>query len=335
MPTLGLDIGGANIKASDGLTRSLSRPFALWRNPEGLAAELASILQQFDDVDHLAVTMTGELADCFRTKAEGVSRILDAVDQAAGESIVQVWQTGGEFVSADFAREFPRLVAAANWHALACWAGRSVPQGRAMLIDIGSTTTDLIPIQDGLPATEGLTDVERLRHGELLYTGVRRTPVCAIDPSAFVSGIPLPVAAELFATSLDCWLLTGDLEESPDDHSTADGRPATREFAWNRLAHQFCGDVEEISLEMAEEAARHFAGIQRDRVAAAIRRIVDRSGGVEQIILSGEGEFLARMALAQIPGLADIPSLSLNELLGPTHSSAACAFALARLLESV
>ena len=32
--------------------------------------------------DRLAVTMTGELCDCFRTKAEGVLHILAAVDAA-------------------------------------------------------------------------------------------------------------------------------------------------------------------------------------------------------------------------------------------------------------
>ena len=68
-----------------------------------------------------AVTMTAEVADCFATKAEGVRRILDSVLAIAGERVVLVWQTAGEFVSADLATEFPRLVAAANWHALATW----------------------------------------------------------------------------------------------------------------------------------------------------------------------------------------------------------------------
>ena len=98
MPTLGLDIGGANIKASDGHAHSLSRQFAIWKHPERLAAELAAIVEQFPAADHIAVTMTAELADCFRAKAEGVERILAAVQQVAGERVVVVWQTAGVFV---------------------------------------------------------------------------------------------------------------------------------------------------------------------------------------------------------------------------------------------
>ena len=46
--TLGLDIGGANLKASDGEARSVARPFALWREPHRLAAALRELL----DEDH-------------------------------------------------------------------------------------------------------------------------------------------------------------------------------------------------------------------------------------------------------------------------------------------
>ena len=81
-PFLGLDIGGANLKASDGERRSLSRPFPLWREPDRLADALRLLVNEFDPPSSLAVTMTGELADCFETKDDGVVLALESGDYA-------------------------------------------------------------------------------------------------------------------------------------------------------------------------------------------------------------------------------------------------------------
>ena len=121
---VGLDIGGANLKAahSDGACRSC--PFPLWKSPDRLAEELARLISDWLPGSGLAVTMTGELADCFETKSEGVDRILTAVEQVAEKTPIAVWQTAGEFVDTGTAREFWQLTAAANWHALATFVGR-------------------------------------------------------------------------------------------------------------------------------------------------------------------------------------------------------------------
>ena len=125
--------------------------------------------------------------------------------------------------------ENPLLAAASNWLALATIAARLVGQGGGLLIDVGSTTTDIIPLIDGNPAPRGRTDTERLGSGELVYTGVRRTPVCALADRLPFGGVPTGLAAELFATTHDVYLTLGALPEKPDDTDTADGRPATRE----------------------------------------------------------------------------------------------------------
>ncbi len=83
MTWLGLDIGGANLKAADGRGWAHSVPFALWRNPQGLIGALAALVETAPAAERLAVTMTGELCDCFRSKAEGVRHILAAVVQVA------------------------------------------------------------------------------------------------------------------------------------------------------------------------------------------------------------------------------------------------------------
>ena len=155
---------------------------------------------------------------------------------------MSIYLTDGRFVPPAAAIAEPLLVAASNWHALATFAGRFAHRrSPAMLLDIGSTTTDLIPLVDGRPSTVGRTDPQRLASGELVYTGIERSPisrrVCAARGAA-----NCPVAKELFATTWDAYLLLGELPEEPLSLHTADGRPATRACAADRLARMILAD---------------------------------------------------------------------------------------------
>lgn len=333
MNYVGLDIGGANIKASDGESRSSSRPFALWQAPERLAGQLRDALAEFDGCLALAVTMTGELADCFTTKADGVSHILSAVEEAAAGRPIHVWQTGGEFVTPAEARDLVPLVAAANWHALATWAGRIAPRGSALLLDCGSTTTDIIPLHDGLPAPEGRTDLDRLLSGELVYTGMRRTPACAVAPTVPFRGRDCPLAAELFATMRDVYLWLAWLPEDAADHGTADGRPATRAAARNRLVRSICCDGTECRDADVDLLAAYLAERQLRQIGAALERVLKRlPDRCQAALLCGEGEALLARVTSGARGLAGAQRVSLRGAVGEHHSGAACAFALARLL---
>lgn len=329
---IGLDIGGANLKASDGLQLSRSVPFAVWKQSGQLAGELGRLLSNWPQATGLAVTMTAELADCFATKAEGVAQVLAAVSAASGGKEVAVWQTGGEFFSLEEAAEFPRLVAAANWHALATWAGRMTSRDSGLLIDIGSTTTDVIPIVDGVPAAEGWTDSERLATGELVYAGVRRTPLCALAASVRWRGRDCGLAAEWFATTLDLFLLSGDIPEAEHVCETADGRPATRSAAQARIARMVCGDQAEISPPEIDDIAAQLRESLQQRISHAVTTVLGRRPSpCRTVLLSGEGEFLAQRLWRETRPAPCSQLLSLNQLLGPEHSAAACAYALARL----
>src|SRR5437764_312544 len=129
---VGLDIGGANLKLASTAGLAVHRPFALWKQPERLAVELRSLLSQAPRIDRLAVTMTGELCDCFETKRQGVNDILDAV-ATVGKVEILVWTTNGCFVDLPTARKEWLKVAAANWLATATLAGRFAPEGAAVL----------------------------------------------------------------------------------------------------------------------------------------------------------------------------------------------------------
>lgn len=331
MRVVGLDIGGANLKASDGDRVSVSQPFPMWRRVDELTDAVRTVLAQFAACDAVGVTMTGELADCFATKGEGVARILAAVEHASDRPL-WVWQTPGEFVPPQVALEFPKLTAAANWHALATWAGRMTPRGGSILIDVGSTTSDVIPLADGFPVPSGRTDVERLLCGELVYTGIRRTPLCAIGDRVPVRNQRCPLAAELFATIQDVWIVLGDLEPDAACSDTADGRPATREAALSRIARMVCCDRSELSDTQLVEIAQHLGRRQVETLATAVETVAATlPAPPRSVLLSGDGEFLAARAIALSTAHGSLEIVRLSTLLGPEHSKAACAYALARL----
>jgi len=121
---VGLDIGGANLKAAraDGLARSA--PFELWKQPEQLGDALRQLLTEFQPFERLAVTMTGEFCDCFETKRAGVRAILTATAAAAPGAVIDVWTTAGAFAELAAVLENPLPAAAANWLALATFCGR-------------------------------------------------------------------------------------------------------------------------------------------------------------------------------------------------------------------
>jgi probable H4MPT-linked C1 transfer pathway protein len=321
---LGLDVGGANLKAAHTNGAARSRPFALWKDPGGLADALRGLIAEMPPADLLAVTMTGELCDCFESKRQGVNAILDAVEAAAPGKPIRVWRTDGRFMDLTAVRAAPLMAAAANWLALATFAGRYAPKGPALLIDIGSTTTDIVALQDGRPVPQGRTDPERLRSGELIYSGVRRTPLCAI--------MGAEGAAELFATTLDVYLLLGWIMEDAADHNTADGRPATKAAAHARLARMLCADLETSTAEEREKLVNR----------VLLKQVYSLSFAVEQVfgllrepprtvVVAGEGEFLALPVLKKQDAFPPCPVIRLQETLGAEISRAACAHAVAVL----
>lgn len=340
---VGLDIGGANIKAATNDGTCVCVPFPIWRQQH----ELASRLQQlscgaFASPHLVALTMTAELADCFETREQGVRFVIRAVQQAFPRALLRIWLLSGEFADPDETLQVPLLAAAANWHALAAWSGRAVPEGPALLIDTGSTTTDIIPLLDGQVAAEGRTDLERLMHRELIYTGAVRTPVIAIVREVPVRDRMVPIAAELFATSRDIFLLAGDLPEQPDCCDTADGRPATRDYALNRVAHLLCCDRSDLRTEELIEVARFVASAQVQQISAAIEdrlrflqfaeaESARRPRRRPVVLISGSGHFLVTRALSAIPRGDYDQILNLSEMYEGRAAVANCAFAAARL----
>jgi probable H4MPT-linked C1 transfer pathway protein len=329
---LGLDIGGANCKFASSTGEAWNVPFPLWKHPDGLADLLFREVHQFANqqaIAGLAVTMTGELADCFSTKAEGVIKIVEAIPSHPDWDL-RIFQTDGQWASRNEVLAHPILSAASNWLALGTLVARKIGGTRALLVDVGSTTTDIIPLENGLVTCHGRTDPERLLHQELIYVGAERTPLCSLTDQGWIQGQPCGIARELFATTLDAYLWRGEINEREKDHATADGRPATRDRAFDRLARMVGADRDLYSVEDADRLATTIHDRHCHLIASGIQRLGHEwLNQIEEIIWSGQADFLAQ-PIAQRMGL-DLPVLYLSDLIGAEAARCAPAYSVACL----
>ena len=331
---LGWDIGGVNTKVarvSGGTVLAVcSRPFELQHAPGALVSVLRELASEAggSDADMHAVTMTAELSQMFRTKRDGVHFVLDAVAAAFPGATICVYAVDGRFLTVADAGDAPLLVAAANWAATARVVAQSLPD--ALLIDIGTTSTDIIPIVDGEVAASGWTDPDRLASGELVYSGAVRTPVEALAVSVPLQGREVGLSAEAFALSGDVHVWRGELEPADYSTPTPDRRPATREFAGERLARAICADREMVKEAGVTEIANALAMAQAERIAAAIGHVRARHVALHTAVVTGVGAFIAERAAR----LAGLDVVSLASALGSDAARCAPAASVALLLAS-
>lgn len=333
MPAVGWDIGGVNTKVAHvGGGKVLSvqgRPYEIQRDPRALIPLLREMLAEVGGTDATpqAITMTAELSQIFRTKREGVRFVLHAVETAFPSASVHVYTVDGNFLSPADARERPLSVAAANWAATA--RAVAVHHPHALLVDIGTTTTDLVPIVDGAVVAGGHTDPERLMSAELVYTGALRTPTEAIASYVPLGDALAGVSAEGFALAGDVHVWRGDLNPADYTCPTPDGRPTSREFAGERLARVVCADRDMLDETAITRLADAIARAQVRCIQAAIQRVLDRHPSIRVAVVTGLGAFLGVAAARAL----DLDVVALSEELGEAGARCAPAVAVALLLE--
>lgn len=278
---IGVDVGGANVKVADreGIH---ARYCPLW---EG--SPLGKVLGTFRSggETEAAVVMSGELADCFCSKDEGISWIVDTVRGVFPDALF--YGTDGRFHEG----AVPAL-AAANWLASADLLRDAHPYG--LLVDMGSTTTDVVPLTS-FSSLLGLTDLLRLQKGYLVYTGLLRTTLPAVIRSVELSGGTTPVSAEYFACSGDAHLVLGHITGKEYTSDTPDRKDRERSSSLRRLARVVCADLAEIGEEGAMEVARAFWKEQAGLIQKAVFRAKEESGAAEILAAGIGGRLLARV----------------------------------------
>lgn len=299
----GWDIGGAHVKAArvvwraDGTeeVRVAVRPFEIWREREKLWQILGQVADELAlrSAQAMAVTMTAELSDAFRTKREGVLFVLDHAKRAFPHDRLEVLSVAGDFVALELARSRPQDFAATNWIASGLFVAARCPD--CILIDVGSTTTDIIPIKDGSVLCQGRTDPARLVSGDLVYTGLLRTNPNTLTLAVPFRGQACRVAAEHFAVMADVYLLLGRLSAEEYTCTTPDGRAKSREASAERLARLLCADAEMLSEEEIVKVARFLFERQLQQVSDGLLQVLSRLKDAYDlpVAVAGAGSFLA------------------------------------------
>jgi probable H4MPT-linked C1 transfer pathway protein len=293
----GWDLGGAHLKAAQverggRLVSALQLPCRLWLGMEELTRSLGAACEQLQASRRHGVTMTGELVDLFANRAEGVARLSKAMAETLAGDDLRVYAGRQGFVTTP--GDHWQAVASANWHASARFV--ATRQSQALFIDIGSTTTDIVPLRNGQVEAAGYTDDERLVSEELVYTGATRTPVMAVAESVPFGGQRQRLMAEYFATMADVHRLTGALPEDADQLPAADGRGKTVEDSARRLARMLGRDLQAADLADWRRLAAHLAERQLHTLHAALDRTLSRRllGDDAPIVGAGVGRFLLR-----------------------------------------
>ena len=300
---IGWDVGGAHLKAvlldSDGVVLAATQVYCpLWRGLRELEFAIDNILLELNADQH-AVTMTGELADIFANRHEGVLEIA-ATLSAKLHGEVRYYAGKHGFVTKDRIEQHWADIASMNWFASVQYVAQNVQ--KALFVDIGSTTTDIALIENGVPQTMGFTDATRMQCDELLYTGVVRTPLMAMAQKIPFAGKMTNVAAEYFATAADVYSLTGDLDLADNMAETADGAKKTMQASACRVARMIGCDAADAPLTAWVELANTFKRAQLDQIKQALLKqmsfLTDHIG--LQIVGAGAGTFLVAELAEQL-----------------------------------
>ncbi|MEQ1652828.1 MAG: hydantoinase/oxoprolinase family protein [Hyphomicrobium sp.] len=324
--TAGYDVGGAHLKVArveDGrIIAAAQYRCALWQGLDHLDAALTEARTITRGASRHAVTMTGELCELFPTRRDGVVALTAHLQSKLGAS-AQFYRGLQGFGDAATAAAQPESVASANFLATAQAIARIRRQ--ALLIDMGSTTTDIIACD----RPQGLTDAERLQTGELVYTGLTRTAVPSVTTRGVLAGQWQGLARDTFATMADVRRVLGELPDDVDQHDTADGRGKSVEESLARLARGFGRDAEVRQIVAWRVAAAHIRDAQLRSIYDGAIQVLSRPGlQITSVVAAGVGAPVAD-AIAQRLGL---PCISFGELMNVDNN---CRLAATRYAPAV
>lgn len=330
----GFDIGGAHLKVTRAehgrVVAAATAATPLWQGLDKLEAGFQELEPIYRGAGLHAFTMTGELSDIFPSREAGVTTLLKQIaERFPAESLVYAGPEG--FVGIDAAANLTMDVASANWHATAALAGRLA--GDALLVDMGSTTIDIVALEAGAVANEGYTDAERLLTGELVYTGFTRTFLFGVASSAPVRGRLTPLMNEYFASIADAHRILGVLDEADDRHPSADGKEKTGVGSIARLARMIGRDTADLLPGEWRDIAAWFSEQQLRTVHDAAFRVAGKLAAGAPIVGAGTGRWqIKRLAQRMERRFLDFADLiPADDAIRGAASSAAPATAMALL----
>ena len=335
MKIAGFDIGGANTDLAiidfdqGGDIENIKADFRylpMWTKNEELGKYLIELIgDEIEQLDAVGVSMTAELVDAYKTKKEGVLDIVNKVEDTFDIPVAYVGLSG--MMDASQVNSDPLHVAAANWVATSQIA--SIMSSDCILVDVGSTTTDIIPIKNGSECALGRSDLERLGTGELVYTGTLRTNVAAlVDKVPFDEGW-FRVSSELFAISADVHHVLGNITAEEYSCDTPDGAGKDKKESLRRISRVLCGDLEILSTSDIESICEYIYNQQALKISEAILEVAERNF-LDEVITTGLG---MNILAAKAADMSELDFTGMDEFLTPEECVVAPAVGTALMMD--
>lgn len=266
---LGVDIGGAhlklvgtNIKKKVIFVSYLKCP--IWEDINNLRLHLTSLKAKID-INYVicCITMTAELCDCFENRNSGVKKIF-SICKESGLNFF--------FFSNSFCAPTKKLctssVSSMNWLAPAVFLKEKIKN--AILIDFGSTTTDITIIQNYHLSNLGYTDFDRLKNSELVYTGIVRTPIFSISKSLLIEGMKLTIIPEQFSNMADIYRIRDSLPKNVDLFSTMDKKDKSKISSLKRVSRNFGFDYTKSCKKLLIAISKKLIDIQLNLIFSCV-----------------------------------------------------------------
>lgn len=293
MKILGLDIGGANTdctiieinNSNEIISMKTDREyFPMWKDNDKLQQCLKKMTYN-EDVNVVCVSMTAELADGYTSKKEGVDDISKKIMEVFNEKKVY-------FVTFEGLKTYTELKENLLSAAAANWIGTTeiikYIEEDCIFMDIGSTTTDIIPIKNKKEIALGHSDLERLQTGELVYTGMLRTNLASIVHEVPINNINTKVSSELFTITADIHRILGNIKEEDYTCKTPDGNKKDVTSCKRRLARLVCADLDSLDNNEIVNLAKYIEKEQINQIYDGLKKVVNRTN-INTVLITSIG----------------------------------------------
>ena len=336
MKIAGFDIGGANtdlavIDFHNGEIKNIEVDFAylpMWSNNDDLSNVLVELIENIcsiSQIDAVGISMTAELVDAYDTKKDGVLDVVKKCEETFNCPVAYVGVDG--MMSLDEIKKTPLKAAAANWIATTQIA--TLLSKNCIFIDTGSTTTDIIPIKNGISCSCGKSDFERLNTGELVYTGTLRTNLASFLDEVELNGKTYSVASELFAQTADVYRLLDLITEDDYVCDTFDGEGKTKLDCAKRIARVVCADLDMISIDSVVLMSKYIHKKQVEQIARGLKKVCETQN-LDLVITTGLGKDILDRKAAE---LLDLNVKSMGDILTDEECVVAPAIGTAMMMD--
>ena len=290
MKIIGWDIGGAHIKAAKidfkkktSKTEQIYSP--IWENINNLKNSIKSIKKKLGKTNYHAITMTAELSDIFPNRKNGVKYIIKLSSKILGEKNI-FFYSKKNFLKKKSAIKKTFELSSMNWHATASFISNFFPN--CILVDIGSTTTDITPIKKNEIISKGTSDYQRLKSNELIYLGVLRTPIQAVEKKKNLIN-------ENFANLSDVYRVLNKIPNTVDLLPTLDNKTKNKHDSARRIARIFGKDYKKNHFLKWKKTAYQIEG-KHLKILKNIIEKIEKKNFLKKVpvIGAGIGEFLVK-----------------------------------------